>query len=131
MKVQISYACDLEDTPKAISELLSNLMENHLPLVSIDVQDAVSYSNEKNVSNALEAIDEARIKLAKLDNRLMDCASILAGYAKANADLSLGEPQPPSPPDGFFDEEFVNENVVTGMTQEVGPEDVLGEEKND
>ena len=42
MKVTISYQCELEDIPKTISELLDNLKENHLPLVEIDLQDAIS-----------------------------------------------------------------------------------------
>ena len=90
MKVLVSYACELEDIPTAVSELLGNLKENHLPLVEIDVQDAALYSNEKNISEALEAIDKARIQLSKIDNRLMDYISILAGYSKTNADIQLG-----------------------------------------
>ena len=90
MKVTISYQCELEDIPKTISELLDNLKENHLPLVEIDLQDAISYSNEKNLTEALESIDLARIQLAKIDNRLMDYVSILAGYAKADVDIKMG-----------------------------------------
>jgi len=90
MKILLSYACDLEDIPRTVAELLENLKENDIPLAVIDVQDAILYSNEKNISEALESIDQARIQLAKIDNRLMDYASILAGYSKTNADLKMG-----------------------------------------
>ena len=90
MKVVVSYACELEDIPKTVAELLGNLKENYIPLVEIDVQDAILYSNEKNVSETLDSIDQARIQLSKIDNRLMDYATILAGYSKTKADIQLG-----------------------------------------
>jgi len=94
MKVVVSYACDLEDIPSTITELLQNLKENHLPGITIDIQDAILNSNESKIPEALESMDAARLGLAKLDNRLMDYMNILAGYSKTNADLHLGiDPQ--------------------------------------
>jgi len=90
MKILLSYACDLEDIPKTVAELLGNLKENYISLVEIDVQNAILYSNEKNISEALDSIDQARIQLAKIDNRLMDYSGILAGYSKTNADVQMG-----------------------------------------
>ena len=112
MKVAISYACDLEDIPYTVSELLGNINENCVPHVEIDIQDAILYSNEKNISEALESIDQARIKLAKIDNRLMDYATILAGYSKTNTDLQMG----------------INPSQVVEGTQEVVPQDILNAE---
>ena len=110
MKVVVSYACDLEDIPSTIVELLQNLQENHLPRITIDIQDAILNSNESKITEALESMDAARMGLAKLDNRLMDYMSILAGYSKTNADLHLG-----------IDPSM----MTTGNTQEVSATDVL------
>ena len=90
MKAMIRYGCDLEDVPRTVSELLHNLKENDIPLVEIDVQDAISYSHEKNTSKAFEAIEQARIQLAKIDSRLMDYGSILNSYANTSTQLKLG-----------------------------------------
>tara|TARA_Y100000310_G_scaffold261367_1_gene270669 strand:+ start:177 stop:560 length:384 start_codon:yes stop_codon:yes gene_type:complete len=89
-KVIVSYGCNLADIPKTISELLGNLKENDIPLIDIDIQDAQLYSNEKNISEALDSIHEARVKLTKIDSRLRDYSNILAGYSKTNADIQMG-----------------------------------------
>ena len=114
MKVVVSYACDLEDIPSTIVELLQNLQENHLPRITIDIQDAILNSNESKIVEALESMDAARMGLAKLDNRLMDYMSILAGYSKTSADLHLG-----------IDPSMTDPSMVTGQTQEVSATDVL------
>ena len=97
MKILLSYACDLEDIPATTSELLANLEENDLQHVTVELKNASLYSYDKNISEALQSIDKTRIKLAKIDQRLMDYSSILAGYARADADLKTGpsstEPQ--------------------------------------
>jgi|TARA_R110000823_G_scaffold237151_1_gene362731 hypothetical protein len=115
MKVVVSYACDLKDIPFTVVELLQNLKENHLPSITIDIQDAILNSNDNKIAEALESMDAARIGLAKLDNRLMDYMSILAGYSKTNADIHLG---------------IIPSQVQEG-TQEVAPIDILGTEGED
>ena len=98
MKVIVSYACELEDIPEKVAELLGNLEENDLRSVAIELEDAKSHSYEKNITETLGAIDRARIQLSKIDNSLIDYASLLAGYSKTNADIQLGnvpEQQPP------------------------------------
>ena len=115
MKVVVSYACDLKDIPFTVVELLQNLKENHLPSITIDIQDAIMNSNDNKIAEALESMDAARIGLAKLDNRLMDYMSILAGYSKTNADIHLG---------------IIPSQVQEG-TQEVAPIDILGTEGED
>jgi hypothetical protein len=57
----------------------------------------------------METIDSLRQTLAKIDLRLMDCASILAGYSKTNADIRLGH----------------DPSQVAQGTQEVVPQDIL------
>ena len=115
MKVVVSYACDLKDIPFTVVELLQNLEENHLPNITIDIQDAILNSNDNKIAEALESMAAARIGLAKLDNRLMDYMSILAGYSKTNADIHLG---------------IIPSQVQEG-TQEVAPIDILGTEGED
>jgi len=90
MKVVLSYACELKDIPEKVAELLGNLEENDLRSVAVELEDAKSHSYEKNITEALEAIDRARIQLAKIDNSLIDYVSILAGYSKTIADIQLG-----------------------------------------
>jgi len=113
MKVLVSYGCDLEDIPRTVTELLGNLKENDISLVEIDLQDAILYSNENNIGEALEAIDKARIQLAKIDNRLMDYASILAGYSKTNTDILMGinQVEEPNQLDGLLQENLESEVV--------------------
>ena len=89
MKVVVSYACELKDIPEKVAELLGNLEENDLRSVAVELEDAKSYSYEKNITETLEAIDRARIQLGKIDNSLLDYTSILAGYSKTNADIHL------------------------------------------
>ena len=90
MKVRITYECEMEDIPRTICELLGNLQENDVPAVLIDVQDAALYANDNNISEALGSIDQARIGLSKIDQKLLDYSAILAGYAKTDADMKMG-----------------------------------------
>ncbi len=108
MKVTIAYQCELEDIPKTVCQLLANLKEDDIPLLEVDIQDAISYSNEANISEALGSIDQVRIQLTKIDQKLLDYSGILAGYATANAD-------------------FYTSGHVPEGTQEVKPIDILQE----
>jgi len=90
MKVVLNYACELKDIPEKAAELLGNLEENDLRFVAVELENAKSHSYEKNITEALEAIDRVRIQLAKIDNSLIDYGSILAGYSKTIADIQLG-----------------------------------------
>ena len=108
MKVVVSYACDLEDIPQNAGELLNNLMEQfYVAEQSLEV--AIEQSRGNAVSDAMETIDDLRQTLAKVDLRLMDCTSILAGYSKTNADIRLGH----------------DPSQVMQGTQEVVPQDIL------
>ena len=89
MKVVVSYASDLEDIPENASELLNNLTKQLADAKALLTESSVRASN-KSIDASLATIDKLRRLLAKIDMRLMDCTSILAGYAKTNADLHLG-----------------------------------------
>jgi len=122
MKVTISYGVDLEDLPKTLGELLGNLKENDVPGVLNDIQDAILYSNENNMSEALGAIDRARLQLAKIDNRLMEYGGILSGYAKVDSDLKMGivpaNPQETMPENAFEAKEIIDDQASASDTSE-------------
>ena len=107
-KVIVSYACELEDVPRNTSQLLSNVAEE-LEEVQESLEDSIGLSKANAISDALKTIDNLRQQLAKIDLRLMDCSSILAGYTKTNADIHLGH----------------DVNQVTQGTQEVAAQDIL------
>jgi len=114
MKVVVSYACELKDIPEKVAELLGNLEENDLRSVGIELENAKSHGYDKNITEALEAIDKVRIQLGKIDNSLLDYASILAGYSKTNADIQLGNDpsqQPPEENDVNTETEETNDQV--------------------
>lgn len=112
MKVAVTYACDLEDIPKATSELIDNLRNQMTDLDAL-IEESSYQAKNNSINEALESIDEVRQTLAKIDHRLMDCSSILAGYSKTKADLYLGV-----------------DPSVQGATQEVAAMDVLAVEDN-
>ena len=72
MKVTIAYQCDFEDIPTTVYELLGNIKENDLPHLEINLSDAISYSNQGNITETLAAMDEARLRLSKIDQKLLE-----------------------------------------------------------
>jgi len=114
MKVTLSYQCEFSDIPKTVCELLGNLKENDIPAVVIEVQDAILSSNENNMSEALGSIDQARLELTKIDQKLLDYSSILAGYAKADTDIKMGI----RPEEHLEKEEIINDQVDSSSESE-------------
>ena len=113
MKVAVTYACDLEDIPESTAELLNNL-KNQVATVENLLDESVYQSKNNQVNDSLETIDSVRQLLAKIDMRLMDCSSILAGYNRTKADMHLGI-----------------DPTSQSATQEVSAMDVLAVEDND
>ena len=113
MKVAVTYACDLEDIPESTAELLNNL-KNQVATVENLLDESVYQSKNNQVNDSLETIDSVRQLLAKIDMRLMDCSSILAGYNRTKADMHLGI-----------------DPANQSTTQEVSAMDVLAVEDND
>ena len=83
MKIALTYSCDLEDIPFSVSQMLDNLSER-LEHAQEELANSSTNLREGSIQIALEEIDDLRQLLAKIDHRLMDCTSILAGYVKAD-----------------------------------------------
>ena len=118
MKVTIAYQCDFEDIPTTVYELLGNIKENDLPHLEINLSDAISYSNQGNITETLAAMDEARLRLSKIDQKLLDFGSILGGYVKADTNIKLG----------ITPEEDLPTSAIPQGTQEVSAQDILAVE---
>jgi len=89
MKAALQLSCEFEEIPEMVEDLLNNIRTRSHGNVSAMFVTTISNCAE-NHSQALGGIDEIRQELKKMDDRLMDCTSILAGYVKANADLKMG-----------------------------------------
>jgi phosphate uptake regulator len=94
MKVRITYTIDLEEVPKRVQSMLSEVsdkMQNEVKSLSFLSEKMVDlrYLNQ-NVS----LIDDIRQNLAEIDQSLADSQSIIQGLAQAHA------PAPPQQEDG-------------------------------
>ncbi len=118
MKVTIAYQCELEDIPTTVYELLGNIKENDLPHLEINLNDAILSINKGNSTETLVMMDETRIRLAKIDQKLLDYASILGGYVKADTNIKLG----------IKPEEDFHTSAIPQGTQEVSAQDILAVE---
>ena len=130
MKVTISYACDLDDTPKDTANLLKNLRGELDKAIAL-LDNSVEEIDSNFTTESLETVDKLRQLLGKIDMRLMDCATILSGFIKAKADLASGVEIQNAQSHAIEDEEFIKQFVQPMGTQEVKIEDVLNEEAND
>ena len=75
MKVNISYAVELEDIPSEVGKLITNT-GHHLAFLLDEIENI----GTSNPTKAVESIAKIREGLADLDLRLSDCSSILSGY---------------------------------------------------
>ena len=130
MKVTISYACDLDDTPKDTANLLKNLRGELDKAIAL-LDNSVEEIDSNFTTESLETVDKLRQLLGKIDMRLMDCATILSGFIKAKVDLASGVEIQNAQSHAIEDEEFIKQFVQPMGTQEVKIEDVLNEEAND
>jgi hypothetical protein len=130
VKVTISYACDLDDTPKDTANLLKNLRGELDKAIGL-LDNSVEEIDQNSTTDSLETVDKLRQLLGKIDMRLMDCATILSGYIKAKADIASGVDIENNHSHAMQDEEFIKKFVQPMGTQEVNIEDVVNEEADD
>ncbi len=75
MKVNISYAVELEDVPIEVGKLLTNVV-HYMSGVLNDLEEV----GTSNPTQAIESISNIREGLKNVDLRLADCSNILSGY---------------------------------------------------
>lgn len=85
MKVNISYAVELEDVPVEVGKLLTNV-GYYMAVVLNDIEEL----NTDNPTRALESISEIREDLKNMDLRLSDCSNILSGYIELQNKVTSG-----------------------------------------
>ena len=85
MKVNISYAVELEDVPVEVGKLLTNVGHYMATLLN-DIEEV----GASNPTKAIESIAKIREGLSDLDLRLSDCSSILSGYVELQNKPSSG-----------------------------------------
>ncbi len=85
MKVNISYAVELDDVPVEVGKLLTNVGYYMATLLS-DIEEV----GTSNPTKAIESISNIRKGLADLDVRLADCSNILGGYVDIQSKVSSG-----------------------------------------
>ena len=98
MRVNIGYSCDLED----VQEELASFLER----VSLKLNDAASavgnvatgmLAEKYDPQETLLGIHKVRVALNKLDLRLEDASTIIAGLENARAKIAAGESLEPMP----------------------------------
>lgn len=75
MKVNISYAVELEDVPLEVGKLVTTAAYQ----MSMALED-IENIGTSNPTSSIEEIIKIREKLKDLDLRLADCLNILGGY---------------------------------------------------
>ena len=84
MRVNITYSEELENIPDLIAEFMRDsgkallLLSNHVANIDDDTVKDVLKGEQ-----TLKILDNTRQKLAAIDQRLEDAASLLAGYNNA------------------------------------------------
>ena len=108
MKITLAFQCDLEDIPQTISEFMNSIKELDVAVVTTEVYNAQRHCSSNNMSAALVGIDLARLKLSKIDQKLMDCSAIIAGYIKTDTDIKMGIDPTQNFEEGGTDDDQVN-----------------------
>ena len=117
MKVAITYQVDFDEVPRAVAQLVKNLSDNDWQRLGKHFFDIQCHLGNNNYSSSLESIEDLRRALAKIDQKLIDYANIVAGYAKADVDLKSG----------LTEEEMLS--AASSQTQEVSAENILDEKQ--
>ena len=90
VKVVINFGVDLEDVPSTVAGLLKSLSEREQEMMEDFLDACIRDCQNKEIQSAMGCIDKLRQLLSKIDIRLMDSLSILAGYAKTKANILEG-----------------------------------------
>lgn len=85
MKVNISYAVELDDVPIEVGKLLTNAGYS-MAVIMNDLEEV----GASNPTKAIESIARIREGLSDLDLRLADCSNILSGYVDLQNKASSG-----------------------------------------
>ena len=102
--VRISFATMLEDVPREVHVLLSDIRQRLRDTEDeslLDISDSLQRSSKVSDCNeAIVALESARKELAKIDTRMEDCMNILYQYCSA-VDSAAAPAQEPeeAPPD--------------------------------
>lgn len=86
MKVNISYAVELEQVPAEVGKLIDGCEQN-LRALHADF-DMLAMGNPLQ---AIKDISDIRENLSSLDLRLSDCLNILSGFLEVQARLQQGQ----------------------------------------
>tara|TARA_R110000751_G_scaffold109443_1_gene206661 strand:+ start:588 stop:905 length:318 start_codon:yes stop_codon:yes gene_type:complete len=99
MRVRLSYSVELEEVPAKVANILAEDIAV-LPALTSELESLINRltDDEPNASKITQRIDEMRVKLGVIDNRLSECSSILQGYSDALNPPVQENPEPiPTP----------------------------------
>lgn len=102
-EVKISLRGALEDLPEEMAELLEIASAKMRGGTSVLDRAVKRLADSGSIKHALVDLEEVRLLLYKLDNRIGDCMSILEGYAQHHSGAEL-LPEPDLPPEMKEDE---------------------------
>lgn len=89
MRVNISYAVEIDELPTKVWELIRETSKN-LSYVNEELEQMVQGPSQDEMVN-VDLIDDMRKQLATIDAQLADYSAILAGYVRTKAELYMAE----------------------------------------
>tara|TARA_R100001509_G_scaffold42624_3_gene23041 strand:- start:338 stop:628 length:291 start_codon:yes stop_codon:yes gene_type:complete len=88
LKVNISYAVELDDVPKEIGNLLETC-----DFILRELQAGMDTASVENPSKFISEVEGMRQSLADLDLRMSDCIRIMAGYLDIKTKTAISSPE--------------------------------------
>ena len=113
MKAQVNFTCEFEEIPEMVEDLIFSVWNRSHGKLG-DLLSMAKKSSHENPLKALEEIDNVRKELKKMDDRLLDCVSILTGYIKAQTDMKSGQEINTISPEVV---EETNENIASDFSR--------------